>query len=230
MNEAFSKPLVKCSHVHKQYSSKAEVLRVLKGLDLELGEKTSCAIMGSSGSGKSTLLSILGGMEHFEAGSIEAGPFRLHELAETSLSAYRAEFVGFVFQFHHLLKDFTALENVALPAYMRGVPRKTAWEKANELLRSVGLENRAHHFPTELSGGERQRAAIARALVNDPKLVLADEPTGNLDSDNASSVRDLLFDLPRISGATVIVATHDRRIAEKAVQVFTLENGILKPS
>ena len=136
--------------------------------------------------------------------------------------------VGFVFQFHYLLKDFSALENVALPAYMAGLGRKKAWEKAEQLLLKVGLEGRLNHFPSELSGGERQRAAIARALVNDPRVILADEPTGNLDAQNAATVSELLFDLPAITGASLVLATHDRDLAEKASLRFALAQGSLQ--
>lgn len=228
MNEPDETLLIRCRNLVKEYRSEAENLQVLRGLDLDLFRGTSCAIMGASGSGKSTLLSILGGMERFDSGTIDAGPFKLHELAESELPSYRERFVGFVFQFHHLLKDFTTLENIALPAYMGGLQRKEAWKKAAELLEKVGLSARAGHFPLELSGGERQRAAIARALVNSPKLLLADEPTGNLDSENAKTVRTLLFELPAMTGATVLVATHDSRIAEEAEFRYLLEGGTLQ--
>ncbi|MFA6366802.1 MAG: ATP-binding cassette domain-containing protein, partial [Candidatus Hydrogenedentales bacterium] len=135
----------------------------------------------------------------------------------------------FVFQFHYLLKDFSALENVALPAYMNGVPKKEAWARAESLLEKVGMAERKDHFPTELSGGERQRTAIARALVNAPSVILADEPTGNLDADNAQAIQELMFGLPGISGATVILATHDPLLAEAADKRFFLSEGRLQP-
>jgi lipoprotein-releasing system ATP-binding protein len=144
------------------------------------------------------------------------------------LPSYRSKFVGFVFQFHYLLKDFTALENVALPAFMAGVPKKEAWENALQLLKTVGLAERISHYPSELSGGERQRAAIARAIINRPSLVLADEPTGNLDAFHASEIKELLFQLPKQFGTTVVLATHDQQLASSADKQFALVEGKLK--
>lgn len=235
MNEAtLSAPLaqsgavLRCLNLVKSFKSQAETLRVLRGVDMELRAGCSASIMGASGSGKSTLLSIIGGLENFDSGELWVGDYALHRLSEKELPRYRSELVGFVFQFHHLLKDFSALENVALPAYMRGTPRAEAWARAETLLEKVGLAERKNHFPSELSGGERQRAAIARALVNNPLVVLADEPTGNLDASNAAAVRDLLFSLPALAGTTLIVATHDRGLAEKAEAGYLLEEGRLK--
>ncbi len=173
-------------------------------------------------------MSILGGIERFEAGELRVGGYELHRLAEKELPVFRTKVIGFVFQFHYLLKDFSALENVALPAYMAGLGRKKAWEKAERLLAKVGLEGRLNHFPSELSGGERQRAAIARALVNDPRVILADEPTGNLDAQNAATVSQLLFELPAITGASLVLATHDKDLAEKASVRFALVQGVLQ--
>ena len=155
------------------------------------------------------------------------GNYALHKLAEKALPQFRSKVVGFVFQFHYLLKDFTAIENVALPAYMMGVPRKEAWAKAENLLEKVGMSDRMDHFPSELSGGERQRTAIARALINDPSVVLADEPTGNLDTANAMAVEELIYGLPSLSGATIVLATHDSALAEAADRRFMLFNGKL---
>ncbi len=219
---------ISCKGLIKNFTSKAETLQVLRGLEMELPAGSSCSIVGASGSGKSTLLSILGGIERFEAGELKVGGYQLHRLAEKELPLFRTKVIGFVFQFHYLLKDFTALENVALPAYMAGLGRKKAWEKAGQLLIKVGLEGRLDHFPSELSGGERQRAAIARALVNDPRLILADEPTGNLDAENASAVSQLLFELPSITGASIVLATHDKDLAAKAKVRFALVQGLLQ--
>ena len=216
-----------CRHLSKHFTSAAETLEVLKDLDFELEAGKSCSIMGSSGSGKSTLLAILGGLETFDSGEVIVGGRSLHSLAEKDLPDFRKVYVGFVFQFHYLLKDFTALENVALPAYLGGMPRKRAWEKAAGLLDSVGLGARLGHFPSELSGGERQRTAIARALINDPRLILADEPTGNLDLASAANVRDILFGLPALTGASVLMATHDPDLAGKADFSFLLSGGRL---
>jgi len=224
-----SDSIISCRNLVKNFTSQAEILHVLRGVDLELAPGSSCSIMGSSGSGKSTLLSIIGGLEGFDSGEVTVGSYALHSLSEKELPKYRSCLVGFVFQFHYLLKDFSALENVALPAYMNGVPRKEAWARAESLLEKVGMAERKDHFPTELSGGERQRTAIARALVNAPSVILADEPTGNLDADNAQAIKELMFGLPAISGATVILATHDPRLAEAADKRFSLSEGRLQP-
>ena len=227
MNEQAGAPIVVCRELIKNFESKAETLHVLKGVDFELSPGSSCSIMGSSGSGKSTLLSILGGLERFDSGEVTVGNYALHQLAEKALPQFRSKVVGFVFQFHYLLKDFTAIENVALPAYMMGIPRKEAWAKAKNLLEKVGMADRMGHFPSELSGGERQRTAIARALINDPLVVLADEPTGNLDAANAAAVEELLYGLPSLSGATIVLATHDPALAESADRRFMLFDGKL---
>ena len=220
--------IVECRGLSKAFASQAETLRVLSGLDLFLPSASSCAIMGASGSGKSTLLSILGGLETADSGSIRVAGYVLAQTDPAYLDRYRRTGVGFVFQFHHLLKDFTALENVALPAYLAGVPRAQAWKRAAELLAAMGIADRASHFPSELSGGERQRAAIARALVNGPSLLLADEPTGNLDAANAASVRDLLYSLPAMTGTSILIATHDADLAGRAGHRYRLAGGKLE--
>ncbi len=219
---------ISCRGLWKSFTSKAETLDVLRGLDLELSGGSSCSIVGASGSGKSTFLSILGGIERLDRGELRVGGYELHRLSEKELPVFRTKVIGFVFQFHYLLKDFSALENVALPAYMAGLGRKKAWEKAEQLLVKVGLAGRLNHFPSELSGGERQRAAIARALVNNPRVILADEPTGNLDAQNAATVSELLFELPAITGASLVLATHDRELAQKASVRYALDQGSLQ--
>ncbi|MCE1196968.1 ABC transporter ATP-binding protein [bacterium] len=229
MSDEIQGAAVRCVGLVKNFASKAETLRVLQGVDLELPPASSCSIMGASGSGKSTLLSILGALERFDSGEVTVGGHRLHELQERELPGFRSGVVGFVFQFHYLLKDFTALENVALPAFMAGASRAAAWARADFLLAKVGMAERKDHYPSELSGGERQRAAIARALINNPKVILADEPTGNLDAANAEAVRELMFGLPGLSGAAVILATHDRGMAEAADYRFHLAGGRLCP-
>jgi len=225
MNE----PAVYCAGLGKTFASQAETLQVLQGLELSVEAGASVAIMGASGSGKSTLLSILGGLDLPTEGLARVGGWELSSLPERRLAEYRSSAVGFVFQFHYLLKDFTALENVAMPAYMRGLPRKAANERAAALLGEVGLAGRLGHFPSQLSGGERQRAAIARALVNSPALVLADEPTGNLDASSARNVRELLFGLSARGGTTLIVVTHDEGLARQADLAYLLEGGALRP-
>jgi lipoprotein-releasing system ATP-binding protein len=220
-------PVISCAGLEKTFASDAEELRVLRGLDLEVPRGQSVAITGASGCGKSTLLSILGGLDRATSGSISVCGWDLAAIPERGLSDFRASAVGFVFQFHFLLKDFTALENAALPAYMRGEGRKSAYGRAASLLRDMGLGDRLGHVPAKLSGGERQRAAIARALINGPGLLLADEPTGNLDSASAQSVRDLLFGLSAAYGTTLVLVTHDAALASGADRRLVLAEGKL---
>jgi lipoprotein-releasing system ATP-binding protein len=225
-----SEALVACKGLDKTFVSAAEELHVLAGLDLSVDPGSRVAITGASGCGKSTLLSILGGLDRASGGSIRVGPWQLESMAERELTEYRARSVGFVFQFHYLLKDFTALENVALPAYMRGESRKAAFARAAALLGDMGLAERLDHMPGRLSGGERQRAAIARALINRPSLVLADEPTGNLDAASARSVKELLFSLSGRYGTTLILVTHDPALAAAADLSYELAGGRLSLS
>ena len=218
---------VRCRRVGKRFQSGSEELHVLRGVELSVERGVSLAITGASGSGKSTLLSLIGGLDRPSSGEVLVGDWEVSSLPERLLADYRASAVGFVFQFHYLLKDFSALENVALPAYMRGEARATAFSRARSLLGDMGLADRANHFPSQLSGGERQRAAIARALVNSPGLVLADEPTGNLDEGSAGAVRELLFGLSPRYGATLILVTHDRELAAAADLHYELAGGEL---
>jgi lipoprotein-releasing system ATP-binding protein len=222
-----SEPLVECHGLAKTYASAAEDLLVLAGLELSIEAGSRVAITGASGCGKSTLLSIIGGLDKATSGSVRVGSWQLDRVPERNLSEYRASTVGFVFQFHYLLKDFSALENVALPAYIRGESRSEAYGRAAALLSDMGLSERLHHLPSKLSGGERQRAAIARALINNPSVVLADEPTGNLDSQSACVVRDLLFGLSDRYGTTLVLVTHDHELAAKANCRYSLEGGRL---
>ncbi len=218
-------PLITCRGLAKTFTSMAEDLTIFHSLDLVVESGSSVAITGPSGSGKSTLLSIIGGLDRPSEGSLRVGPYDLVALPERRLSAYRSAFVGFVFQFHYLLKDFDALENVALPAFMRGLPKKEAFRRAEALLSEVGLGERLYHLPSQLSGGERQRAALARALINEPKLLLADEPTGNLDAANALAVRELLFRILHDKGTTLVLVTHDLGLAAEASQRYELREG-----
>jgi lipoprotein-releasing system ATP-binding protein len=184
-------------------------------------------VNGQSGSGKSTLLNILGGLDRSDSGSVLVAGVEISGMTESGLTSFRRNRVGFIFQFHYLLKDFTALENVMLPAYMAGMKKKDALEKARSLLSDVRLEARLHHFPSQLSGGERQRVAVARAMINDPDMVLADEPTGNLDAQNSALVAELLYREAEKWGKTLIVVTHDEKVACQAMVRYTLEGGIL---
>jgi len=219
--------MVRVEGLVKNYISGNENLHILKGVSFEIPPGRSAAISGQSGSGKSTLLNILGGLDHRDAGSVFVGEMEITALAEKSLSAYRGRKVGFIFQFHYLLKDFTALENVMLPAYMAGINKKKATERARELLADLMLADRAGHFPSQLSGGERQRVAVARSMVNDPDIILADEPTGNLDPDNSAIVADLLYRSAEKWGKTLLVVTHDEKLAARAARCYTLVNGLL---
>jgi lipoprotein-releasing system ATP-binding protein len=221
--------LVQVNGIVKDYVSGAETLHILKGVSFNLRRGETAAVTGRSGSGKSTLLNILGGLDHGDAGAVSVGGLDLGSLSEGALASYRRNRVGFIFQFHYLLKDFTALENVMLPAYIAGMKKRDALDRARLLLRDLGLEERAGHYPSQLSGGERQRVAVARSMVNDPDLVLADEPTGNLDPDNSAVVAELLYAGAEKWGKTLIVVTHDEGVAARAGLRFNLEKGILQP-
>jgi lipoprotein-releasing system ATP-binding protein len=212
----------------KTFTTTREPLTILKGLTLDLPVGTRGVITGESGSGKSTLLHIIAGLDTPTSGEIEVGGQRIDVLDEEELGNFRSRTVGLIFQFHYLLKDFTALENVYLPAYMIGVPKKQARDKAESLLEAVGLADRADHLPSALSGGERQRTAVARSLINDPALILADEPTGNLDPANAELIGSLLFDLCGKFGKSLLMVTHDRGLAQRGDVWYNLRDGILR--
>jgi lipoprotein-releasing system ATP-binding protein len=220
-----SEKLLELRSLSKNFPSGNEELRILKELDWDLDSGIRVVITGESGSGKSTLLNIIGGLDKASSGVVRVGSLQLDTLDEKALTAYRRDFVGFIFQFHYLLKDFTALENVMLPAFVGGLPRKAAMERARALLSDVRLDSRAGHFPSQLSGGERQRVAVARALVNEPQLILADEPTGNLDPANSAHVAELLFELAKKHGKTLVVVTHDERVAARGDLRVHLEAG-----
>jgi lipoprotein-releasing system ATP-binding protein len=224
-----SEMLVRVNQLVKNYESPGETLHILRGISFEVIRGTSVAVTGQSGSGKSTLLNILGGLDRCDSGSVLISDVEIIGLSESNLSSYRRDRVGFIFQFHYLLKDFTALENVMIPAYIAGMKKKDAFEKARLLLSEVKLEDRLRHFPSQLSGGERQRVAVARALVNDPDIILADEPTGNLDPDNSGVVAELLYAAAEKWGKTLMVVTHDEKVAARAMYRYTLESGILTP-
>ncbi|MCL2209477.1 MAG: ABC transporter ATP-binding protein [Treponema sp.] len=222
-----SENILKVENIIKNYASGDETLNILRGINFQLEEGKSAAISGQSGSGKSTLLNIIGGLDRCDEGKVYIGSEEITSLSEKEMSLYRSKKVGFIFQFHYLLKDFTALENIMLPAFIAGINKKNAMETAKSLLADVRLEDRSSHFPSQLSGGERQRVAVARSMVNDPSIILADEPTGNLDPQNSEIVSQLLYEGAKKRGKTLIVVTHDQKVASKANVQLILETGKL---
>jgi lipoprotein-releasing system ATP-binding protein len=227
MNSNLDKTVVRVEGLSKNFISGTETLHILKGIDFEAEQGSSVAVTGQSGSGKSTFLNIIGGLDRSDEGHVYVSGKDISGLSESGLSSYRQKSIGFIFQFHYLLKDFTALENVMLPAYMAGMKKKAALEKARALLSDVNLSDRTGHYPSQLSGGERQRVAVARAMINDPDMILADEPTGNLDPHNSAMVAELLYAGAEKWGKTLIVVTHDETVAHRAMVHYTLENGRL---
>ncbi|HLQ13320.1 MAG TPA: lipoprotein-releasing ABC transporter ATP-binding protein LolD [Steroidobacteraceae bacterium] len=221
-------PVLSARAVERRFQEGSTTLEVLRGLDLEVRAGERLGIIGVSGSGKTTLLQILGGLDRPDAGRVEIDGRDLHALTEQERSTLRNRTMGFVYQFHHLLAEFSALENVAMPLLVRRIEATDAAARATSLLERVGLGARLRHRPHQLSGGERQRAAVARALVSSPRLVLADEPTGNLDGRNAEQVFGLLLELNRELGTSLVVVTHDTRLAARMDRVLELDNGILR--
>ena len=214
--------IIDAKNIEKSFGS----LKVLKGVNFQVEPQEVVSIMGASGAGKSTLLQILGTLSTPDGGSLTIEGTDVLHLPQKQLSAFRNKRIGFVFQAHHLLPEFTALENVMIPALIGGTSRKEAREKALELLKTVGLEERVTHKPSELSGGEQQRVAIARALVNQPAILFADEPSGNLDSATKAEIHQLFFDLRNRHGQTIIIVTHDPELAALCDRSLTMRDGL----
>ncbi len=219
------KTMIELKNISKSYQiTKNNSLKVLKGIDLNINRSEIAAIVGKSGAGKSTLLHIIGTLDKPDTGSMTFEGDDIFALNDKQIASFRAKDVGFIFQFHHLLPEFTALENVEIAARIAG---GTALSKAKELLEEVGLGDRIHHKPSELSGGEAQRVAIARALVNSPAIVLADEPTGNLDTENADSIIELIFSLRKKFGQTFVIVTHNEEFAAKCDRIIKMSDGMI---
>lgn len=223
-----SEYLLEAHALHKVYRNGEAELHVLKGIDLTIEKGRIISIVGPSGAGKSTLLHLLGGLDVPTSGEVILKGMDLYKLDDEKRAKVRNEMLGFVFQFYHLLPEFTALENVVLPILIKGMPKKGASDYAKKLLEDVGLGERLNHKPSELSGGEHQRVAIARALVNEPEIVFCDEPTGNLDSKTGSDIQELLWRINREKGETLIIVTHDEKIAGQADRIIYIEDGVLR--
>jgi lipoprotein-releasing system ATP-binding protein len=223
-------PLVSAAGLSRSFRGPANELRVLRDLDLEVPAGEMLAVVGSSGVGKSTMLHLLGGLDRPDSGTIDIGGERITEMSDSARVAFRNAHVGFVFQFHHLLPEFSAVENVEMPMRIAGAANGLTAERARELLDRVGLADRADQWPGTLSGGEQQRVAVARALVMRPRLLLADEPTGDLDETTAEALHDLLRRMHLDHGLTSIIATHNPRLAAACDRVLRLESGKLRPA
>jgi lipoprotein-releasing system ATP-binding protein len=215
--------MLKATNITRNYND----LSVLKGVDIFVNKGEIVSIVGSSGAGKSTLLHILGSLDKANSGEIWINNERIDTLNEKELAKFRNKHIGFVFQFHHLLPEFTALENVCIPGWIAGTPKNELEARALELLKILGLEDRASHKPSELSGGEQQRVAVARALINNPDIVFADEPTGNLDSKHAQELHELFLHLQKTMGQTFLIVTHNEALAKMSDRVVHMKDGYI---
>jgi len=215
--------MIKANNIHFSYGN----LKVLKGIDLHIQKGEFVSIVGASGSGKTTLLQLLGTLDKLSVGYLVINSKQINKLDDCALSKFRNKEIGFVFQFHNLLVEFTALENVCLPAFIAGKSKKEAEKKATEILTMLGMQERLSHKPNELSGGEQQRVAVARALINSPAIILADEPSGNLDSKNAKDLHQLLLKLNRETGQTIVIVTHNIELANMADRKLEIVDGKL---
>jgi len=215
--------MLEAINIHKKFSE----LDVLKGVDLKVDKNEIVSIVGASGAGKTTLLQIIGTLEKSDSGSIFFEGKDIGQMNQNELSIFRNQNIGFVFQFHNLLPEFTALENVCIPGFIAKRKKKNVEEKAMDLLVKLGLESRLHHKPNQLSGGEQQRVSVARSLINDPMLILADEPSGNLDSKNAESLHEIFFELRNQYHQTFIIVTHNQKLADLADRKLTMSDGII---
>ncbi len=215
--------MIKVSDIRKKYGD----LEVLRGVNFDIKKGEIVSIVGASGAGKTTLLQILGTLDKADQGCISFEEKDISKLKNNDLAKFRNENIGFVFQFHHLLPEFTALENVCLPGFIGKKNKKEVEKRAKELLTKLGLESRMNHKPAEMSGGEQQRASVARALINNPKLILADEPSGNLDSENAKELHQLFFDLRNETEQTFVIVTHNEQLADMADRKITMKDGVV---
>lgn len=220
------RPVIEARNIRKAYGD----LEVLKGVDLTVERGEVVSVVGASGAGKTTLLQILGTLDRADSGSLKIAGTDVLSLSGAKLSAFRNKHIGFVFQFHHLLPEFTALENICIPAFIAGKSRKEAEKEGHALLEKLGISGRAGHKPSALSGGEQQRVAVARAIVNRPDVVLADEPSGNLDSVNAANLHELFFDLRREFNQTFVVVSHNKELAAMSDRMLTMSDGVFEAS